>query len=310
MLPRVETDADRSAVIPDERIMRPGATALLRELGLKDPPLTRFSTGSQPVYAVGDDLVLKLFPAASAQDAASETRALMHLHGRLPVPTPRVHAHGEYPDGWHYVLMSRLPGASLETEWPGLTPAARDRAATETGELLAALHAVDPRPLADVLGPGDWTAFTAKQRAGAVARQRGKGLSEPWLEQLPGFLAGVELPPPAEPSLLHTELMSQHLMTAGGAGRLTGVFDFEPAMIGAPAYDFAAVGVFVTRGDARLMGRVQAAYGRCVDPREIMAYTLLHVYSDLPWYLQELGAPAEPALDALAASWFGTAGDL
>jgi hygromycin-B 7''-O-kinase len=38
--------------------------------------------------------------------------------------------------------------------------------------------------------------------------------------------------------------------------------------------------------------------------RRLLAYTLLHRYSDLPWYLQELPAPPEPTLEALADSWW------
>ncbi len=38
--------------------------------------------------------------------------------------------------------------------------------------------------------------------------------------------------------------------------------------------------------------------------RLLMAYTLLHVYSNLPWYLREL-KPAARTLEALAEEWFG-----
>lgn len=73
--------------------------------------------GSQPVYAVGDEHVLKLFPAAAARDGIAEGRVLSHLAGRLPVPTPRVHAAGPYENGWRYVLMSRLRGENLAGAW-------------------------------------------------------------------------------------------------------------------------------------------------------------------------------------------------
>ena len=43
------------------------------------------------------------------------------------------------------------------------------------------------------------------------------------------------------------------------------------------------------------------------DPRELLAYTLLHVHSNLPECLTELPAPPEPTLDSLAQTWFGTA---
>lgn len=63
---------------------------------------------------------------------------------------------------------------------------------------------------------------------------------------------------------------------------------------------------FISRGDPRLLGRILAAYGRSFHPRELLAYTLLHVHSNLPECLSELPASPEPTLDSLALTWFGT----
>ena len=181
---------------------------------------------------------------------------------------------------------------------------------TEAAEALAALHAMDHRSLTDVVGPSDWDAFLRRRRAGALEHHRATGLTESWLSRIPEFLDSVPLPVPAELSLLHTEFMREHLtVELSGGRRLTGLFDFEPAMIGDPAYDFVGVGLFVTRADPRRLRRFYEAYGRApYDPEQLLAHTLLHVYSNLPWYLRELPAPAEPRLDALAERWFGTEG--
>ncbi|MFE0131459.1 aminoglycoside phosphotransferase family protein [Streptomyces sp. NPDC059037] len=318
MLPTVDTDEQWDAVVPDEALMRPGVEDLCRRLGLAGAPLVRFPAGSQPVYAVGGELVLKLFPGAAAADGLVEERVLSHLDGRLPVRTPRVHAAGAYENGWRYVLMSRLPGEELVAAWPGIPRGGREHLVEEAGAALAALHALDPAPLADVLGPGesdvlgpgDWGAFLGRQRAGAERRQRERGLPESWVEQIPDFLNSVALPGDPPPALLHTEFMRQHLLVeAGPGGRperpcLSGLFDFEPAMIGDRAYDFVGVGLFVTRAEPGLLGRFMRAYGRTFDPRELLAHTLLHVYSNLPWYLRELPAPPEPTLESLAETWF------
>lgn len=101
--------------------------------------------------------------------------------------------------------------------------------------------------------------------------------------------------------------MRQHFLIDPDGWRLTGLFDFEPAMIGDRAYDFVGVGLFVTRGDPDLLARLAGAYGRTFEPSELLAYTLLHVYSNLPWYLRELRVPAEGTLLSLAEAWFGTA---
>jgi len=97
--------------------------------------------------------------------------------------------------------------------------------------------------------------------------------------------------------------------SGGGPGSwtLSGLLDFECALTGDRAYEFVAAGLFVSRGDPYLLGRILAAYGRSFDPRELLAYTLLHVHSNLPECLSELLAPPEPTLDSLALTWFGTA---
>jgi hygromycin-B 7''-O-kinase len=65
-------------------------------------------------------------------------------------------------------------------------------------------------------------------------------------------------------------------------------------------------GLWVSRGDPRLLGRLLAAYGRSFDPRELLAYLLLHRHSNLPECLAQLPAPPQPTLDSLAQTWFGT----
>lgn len=308
MLPSVDTLDELNAVVRDEALLRPATQDLCTHLGLEGARLVRFEDGTLPVYSVGDSLVLKLFPGFEAAQAVREARILSHLWGQLPLATPRLHAADLYKNGWRYVLMSRLPGVSLTDAWHRAPAADQDRIVVEAAETLAALHALDPRPLADVVGPADWNRFLAERQAKAVQHQRGNGLTDPWLEQIPDFLRSVPLPAPPRRVLLHTEFMREHLMVERhDGGRVTGLFDFEPAMIGDPAYDFAGAALFVTCADPRQLRRFYAAYGRAPHPpRELLAHALLHVYSDLPWNLRELPAPPRPRLDDLAEAWFGT----
>jgi hypothetical protein len=121
-------------------------------------------------------------------------------------------------------------------------------------------------------------------------------LPEVWLEQIPEFLGSVPLRSEPDRALLHTEIMREHLVVTPGRWTLNGIFDFEPAMIGDRAHEFGAVGVFTSRGDPRVLGRIMIAYGRAYAPRELLAYLLLHVYSNLRWYLRIL--PPAAAADA------------
>ncbi|GAA2676725.1 MULTISPECIES: phosphotransferase [Actinosynnema] len=292
-LPIADTVARFEALTPEELL--PGVAGLARRLGLDAAP-ERFASGSLPVYSVGRDHVLKLFPGPYLSEVAVERDVLAAVHGKLPVPTPEVLGSGEF-QGWGYVHMGRLRGDEVHLLWPGLTAAERVGLAGQVGESLAALHEL-PSPVAE---PADWAAFTARQRAGCVERQRARGLEPRWVEQIPDFLDSVDLG--VEPQVLaHTEVMGAHLLASGG--RLTGLFDFEPAMLAAREYEFVATGVFLTRGDRVANRALHAGYGREVDPRRVMAYALLHVYSNLPWYLREVPSDAT-TFDELAQDWFG-----
>ncbi|MGX6607140.1 hypothetical protein ACWKSP_34200 [Micromonosporaceae bacterium Da 78-11] len=97
---------------------------------------------------------------------------------------------------------------------------------------------------------------------------------------------------------------------AGGA--LSGLVDFEPAIRGAAEYEFVGLAASVAEGDARFLGRALRAYGYTdeqVDAtlrRRLLAWLLLHYYSNLPACLQRLPAPGAPTLEALADRWFAT----
>jgi hygromycin-B 7''-O-kinase len=294
--------------LPDEAVLRPGVVRLCGELGVDPAGLVRFGAGSRPVYAAGD-LVLKLFPPLDGDAYRVEAAVLAAVSGALPVATPVVHAVGEETlgggmRGWGYVLMSRLPGIPLDKEWPELGEADRDRIADQLGQTLAGLQALPPPPLLT----DDWAAFVAGQRARCEQEQRDLGLAYEWTAQIPGFLASLTLRD-TPPVLLHTEIMREHLLIS--QGQLSGVIDFEPAMRGAPEYEFVALGVFTAGGDARFLRRTLTSYGYAdgeLDAglrRRLMGWTILHRYSHLSAYLDRL-PPPEPTLEAAADHWFAT----
>jgi hygromycin-B 7''-O-kinase len=118
-----------------------------------------------------------------------------------------------------------------------------------------------------------------------------------------------------KPSRLHTEIMRQHLLAVegpGGTWRLSGLVDFEPAMRGDHEYEFVGVGVFVAEGDAPLLTRTLTSYGYGRDQlgpelrRRLLAWGILHRYSNLRWWMRRLPEPSQPTLAVLADCWFAT----
>ena len=311
VLPPAATEDAYTTVCQDEAALRPGVDRLCQRLGVDASGLTRFAAGSRPVYAAGE-LVLKLFPPVDTIGCRVEAGVLGAVRGRLPIVTPQVHAAGEH-DGWDYLLMSRVPGVPLDTVWDQIPAGERDRLAGQLGETIAALHRL---PLPEITGwwPADWPAFVAGQRAQCVSEQRALGLPPRWADQLAGFLDEVALPS-GPPVLLHTEVMRQHLLVSADpseAWRLSGLVDFEPAMRGEREYEFVGVGVFVAEGDGRFLARTLTAYGYRRDQlgpdlrRRLLAWGILHRYSNLDWWMGRLPEPGRATLDALADCWFGT----
>ncbi|APU13377.1 putative homoserine kinase type II (protein kinase fold) [Actinoalloteichus fjordicus] len=311
LLPVAETEDQYDAIADDDDLIRPGVDALCAELGLDGEEVDRFDDGSLPVYAIGANRVLKLYPGVYAEEAGIESSVLDAIDGRLSIPTPVPEWVGEF-EGWTYLLMSRLRGTSLARVWRRLPPDNRASVAENLGTALAELHAVNT-PAVDELGPADWAEFIEDQRANCLERQLESGLAPAWAEQIPEFLDSVDLHTEATSALLHCEVMGEHLLvTPGDEGwELSGLFDFEPAMRGASEYDFASVGLFVTAGDSTALRTLLTAYGYGADrltpetSRRLLAYALLHCSGTLPWYLRRLPAPAEPTLEAAAQAWWG-----
>jgi len=307
LLPEVRSEADVDALRRGgHSTCRAALQAVAAAEGLAGDCVL-FAEGSAIVGAVGDTVV-KLFAPFDGDHCATERRVLALLDGRLPCPTPTLRGHGTF-EGWPYLAMSRLRGASLSEAWDSLRPPDREGLCRRLGEVAAALHATPIGPVRDL--PPSWPDFLARQRADCAARQARLGLDERWLRQIPEYLASVGLPRDP-PVLLHTELMRAHVLVerSGDGWTLSGLLDFEPAMIGSAEYEFASVGPFVTCGDPALLRALLLGYGYREDAmdeplqRRFLAYALLHRYSRLSWYLELVPAKGARTLEELARRWW------
>ncbi|MEQ1757730.1 MAG: aminoglycoside 3'-phosphotransferase/choline kinase family protein [Vicinamibacterales bacterium] len=266
-----------------------------------------FTTGSVPVFGAGTNSVIKLFPADEAHHFDAEVAALRCLHGRPSVPTPRLIDAGEY-GGWLYVAMTRLTGRSLDDAWNDLDADTRRTLMHAVGVAIRELHAVVPAPREPFAL--DWGKFISEQALSCRARHQEKGLRSPWLEAIDDFVARWMPLDDGTRVLLHTEIMREHILVdeTEGQWRLSGLIDFEPAVLGAPEYEFAAVGIYLTGAEPGLMSEVLRGYGvdmAAVPPQRLLVHTLLHRYGNLRRYLEFLPVSGRPGdLDTLAGTWF------
>lgn len=320
LLPTISTLNDYRHFISDRMSGLKALLHICRCHGYPEEMPARYEDGSTVVAQLGHNRVVKLFAPMFRDGFDIERRALTLIDGSLPIPTPKVLDVGEV-EGWPYIVMEEMPGLQLHRVWDQIDRRDQVRFSTHIGETLRQLHRFQlQEPSHDTLSPDgpplelpawDWDHFLQKQAAGCVARQRSNGVDEHWLRQIPGFLERTDLTSD-RPGLvlLHTEVMREHLLARidGNEPTLSGLIDFEPAMSGAAEYEFASVGLFVSKGDSRALRALLKGYGYHDDELNqdlqyrFMAYALLHRYSNLSWYLQFM--PAGSTLEELAAAWW------
>lgn len=258
--------------------------ALARAYGLPAEALQDLGGGNLVVGA-GPEYVIKLTPPVFRREIDAEAAALALIGAALPVPVPRLVAHGEWL-GWPFVILTRLRGRAIGACRDSV-PAEDMRALLRTlGTALRALHAL----AAPACAPGGgWAAFLARESIGCVARQHAWGVAPAIVEALPRFLAGAALAPPARSVLLHADLTHENVLVgqSGGRWKLTGLVDFGDAMTGDPLFDLITPALLIGRGEPALLAALLDGYG--IPPaqrdaalrRRLMALAALHRWNDL-----------------------------
>jgi hygromycin-B 7''-O-kinase len=269
--------------------------------GLRTSDLRPAASGTNVVFTTVDH-VLKLYPPMWTDGAIREHAVLEHLAGRFALDTPKIVAAGDV-DGWRYVVVTRLSGIALSEIWGTLDDPVRRALAAQLGAALRDLHSLPLGELVEVASLRDrWPLLIARPTDETIAHHRTQGVAETWLGRLAVFLER-ERPALASdrfsPVLLDGDIHQWHLLAAldAGAWRLTGLIDFDDALLGKSDYEFASPGVLMFAGDAAALEACLRAYGlaaRDLDAglrRRVMVYALLNRYWGLD-VLLEYGDPA------------------
>ncbi|MEH2514495.1 hygromycin-B 7''-O-kinase [Bradyrhizobium sp. AZCC 1610] len=246
-----------------------------------------FSTGTNLVIALDEQLILKIFPPFLRAQFVSERGALAQLHGRLRVAIPEIVVEGER-DGWPYLVITRLSGVLGADVWPSLPETDKERVLAEIGETIAEVQRVPAGPLGQI-EPG-WDVFMRRQIEGCRARHARLGLPQKFLDGLDELLRDarslVALDTPAV--ILTGEYIPENfLLSRSGPGwRVAGLIDFGDVMTGRREYDLLGPSAFMTAGMPRRVRSLFEGFGYSpadITPelkRRLMALMLLHRASD------------------------------
>ena len=286
---------------------RPKLRSICQRENLPNGEFLPFADGSAAVFGAGE-IVIKVYHPNDLEDCLREEESLNLLAGKLDIPLPKVIATGTIDES-RYLVMSRLAGDTLANRWTEIPKAQKKSLLAKLGEVTKQLHEVQV-PDSSIIKV-DATAFMQRQSESAHKRQAECKLDQLWLTQIDEFLGSQKLPKAC--AFLHTELMRDHLLVTekGGKWQFSGLFDFAESMTLPAEYEFAAVGLFVTGGDSELLRHYLLAYGYEASElnfefsRRLLAFTLLHRYANLSWYLSFLPPPkGATKLDDLARCWF------
>ncbi|UPJ49405.1 aminoglycoside 3'-phosphotransferase/choline kinase family protein [Bradyrhizobium sp. 200] len=246
-----------------------------------------FSTGTNLVIALDEELILKIFPPFLRGQFVSERSALAQLHGRLRVAIPEIVVEGER-DGWPYLVITRLPGILGVQAWPSLPEAEKERVLAQIGETIAEVQRAPIGALARI--EPDWRTFMRGQIAGCRARHERLGLPQKFLDGLDELLrdAAALIPLDRPPVILTGEYIPENFLLSGdGDGwHLAGLIDFGDVMTGWGEYDLLGPSAFMTAGMPRRVRSLFEGYGYSsadINPdlkRRLMALMLLHRVSD------------------------------
>jgi hygromycin-B 7''-O-kinase len=255
--------------------------------GLKTAAPHVFTTGTNLVVGLDDELILKIFPPIHRDKFVSERASLTQLRGRLSIPIPDMLFEGER-DGWPYLIITRLHGTVGSEVWPALPEDQKERVLVQIGATIAE---VQRAPLGELsrIEPG-WQQFISRQIGGCRARHTRLGLPQKFLDGFDDILRdAATLIPLDRPVILTGEYIPENFLLSrhGNGWRLSGLFDFGDVMTGFGEYDLLGPSAFMTAGMPRRVRSLFEGFGYSsadINPtmkRRLMALMLLHRASDL-----------------------------
>jgi len=246
-----------------------------------------FAGGTNLVVGLGDGLVLKIFPPFLRHQFEAERLSLAVLQGQLSVEVPRIVAEGER-EGWPYLAMTRVQGATGEEVWPTLDDAAKERLIGRIGEVIADVQRASSGEL--VLLEPHWEPFIEKQIAGCREHHERLGLPAQFLAGLDDYIGDAArlIPRRISPVILTGEYIPENFILRRGASgwRLAGLIDFGDVMTGWGPYDLLGPGVFMAEGRPERIRRLLRGFGYADADMDgtlshcLFALCLMHRYSN------------------------------
>ena len=270
-----------------------------------EPPALLSASRTNVVVATAGGVAFH-FPR---EEAAAERLAMTGLllpymrgHVTLAIPAPEWRAAPTSALPWGFWGYRRLPGAPLQ---PGqINERTVVRLVTDLAIFLSELHQFPPQRARalGVAGPDAWREGCKRLRGDVlpVLRKRLSVSEYPRVRRWWDAFLQDEGSWVFNPTLVHGQLVSEHLLFDSGAAALSGVIGWGHSAVGDPAADF--VGLIHSYGGDFAWRVVDAYRGRGlgVDAgflKRVRRLSALRAFHDVRIAAQSLGEPGAPSLE-------------
>lgn len=248
-----------------------------------------FKDGSNLIASVDDKYIIKVFPPFHRHQWESEYRVLKHINNKIHIPVPGLIACGERDDRWTYVILTKLPGVTMESIWESLELTEKARLLFQVGEIMSQVHSLGTDELSDL--PPKWDIFINDMIEKCYERHKRLNAPEWLLQEVKDYLKRNLhlLPKHFKPVILTGEYTPFNLLALKTKNQwhISAMIDFGDAMIGFREYDLLGPSVFSCEGNISLVTALFEGYGIPYSSlnnefkTRLMLLMLLHRYSDL-----------------------------
>lgn len=275
----------------------PALQHLQKEFDLPNATWEKIPKGANALFALGQDLIIKLVPPNWRRQGDKEILVAPLLDGNLSLQTPSLMGSGEI-DAWVFLISTRLPGSSLADVWPTLGIEDKHALMMQTGRVLREFRSVSFDETIAI--KVDWPSYIQNLISSCMARHQHRNMSEGLLAQVMPYLdASGDFAKATEARFIHMDIHPWNLMAEQENGRwkLTGLLDFGDAIVGnSDRFELLTPLMFMAQGNPVLAQSLLDSYG-VVDEvgttglqRELTACMLVRPDSDVGFCMQQVPA--------------------
>ena len=230
------------------------------------PPLcvTVAPCGSNTVYLLDDQYVVKLYCPLFSREAGKERLACTLLADEAGVPAPQLIAHGATRlQGWDYLVLTQVNGRPINEAWHTLTCQEQDNLVRQSGELMRRLHSVSV-PSLTYRQRSEWSRFVARRTKTCLEIRRNRDRRDWLCESGRTFVAGFNIEAILScRCLLHGDIGPRHVFVSRdqNSWNITGLIDFGDSVFGDPIYDLITLHLAVCHANPLLLKSLLQSYG-------------------------------------------------